>query len=271
MKRTLYGLALLAGLSLVSVANATTVWDFSGTSLQANGFTPSPSGGAGTISAYAFQTDGNGNLLSTPATYWGTPTLNGLFQVNDKIADGGEGAGIAPYNPTEGGTPGNGGDGFPNQDGITDSVPHTWNGNTGGYNSNFLELQLGANIPKGTTLSFLMQLGDAAGPVDSAVNVSWGDGTVGSGGVAPNSLAHVLAGNPVTISGDDNVQPGQFSITTDGKAEVVAIVADCHYLVLDTIQGTSSSVPEPRFYGILLAAMLGIAGIYARSRRRVTE
>ena len=39
------------------------------------------------------------------------------------------------------------------------------------------------------------------------------------------------------------------------------------YLLLDTITGTTSTVPEPRFYGLLMAGMLGLAGVYARKRQ----
>ena len=266
MKRSLYTIGLLAGLSLCSVASASTVWDFSGTSLESNGYAPSP----GTISAYAFQLNKNGAIVSTPVTNknngsGGTSTLNGLFQVNNNIQH--NGAGIAPYNPTEGGTPGAGGDGFPSQDGITDTVSNVGSQylSNGPY-SNFLELQLSASIPAGTTLTFLMQMGTADGPTAS-VDVYTGNGTVGSG-IAPSALT-LLSGSPFTIAGHGNTV-GQFSFVTDGKAEVVAIVADCHYLLLDTITGTTS-VPEPRFYGILLAGLLGLVGTYVQNRKRVTE
>jgi hypothetical protein len=256
MKRAFLAAALLSGLALVPAAHATTVWNFTGTSLRADGYTPTPSGGVGTISVYAFQTNGTQTTISSSTT-----TLNGLFQVDDTIQD--HGAGIAPYNPTEGGKAGpkGTGDGFPNQDGITDDL--------GGVNNlnNFLELQLGSNIPAGTTLTFLMQYGDAESP-SSKIDVFYGDGTVGSG-ILPKNLLHHLAGNPFTITGDDNTV-GQFSITTDGKNEVVALVADCHYLLLDNIKGYAS-VPEPRFYGILLAGLLGLMGIFVQRRKRAAE
>jgi hypothetical protein len=260
MNRSLSALALLAGLSLCSLANASTVWNFSGTSLEANGYAPTP----GTIGAYAFQLDGNGNIVSTPVKDGGSSTLSGLFQVDNTIQD--EGAGIAPYNPSEGGTPGAHGNGFPSQDGITDDVPNVNSNYHNGPYGNFLELQLSASIPAGTTLTFLMQLGTADGPT-ATVDVYTKNGTVGSG-VAPDTM-NLLSGSPFTIAGHNNTV-GQFSFTTDGQAEVVAIVADCHYLLLDTITGTTSSVPEPRFYGVLLAGLLGLVGMFVQKRKRVT-
>jgi hypothetical protein len=263
MKSSILALGLFAGLSVCSVASASIVWNFSGTSLQNNGYSPSPTGGTGTISAYAFQMDANGNLLSTPTTDanhgpYGTPTLDGLFQVDNFPY--GEGSGIAPYNPTEGG-----GFGFPFQDGITDTVGNVGSQFKNGPYDNFLELQLGANIPAGTTLTFLMQHGDGDGSL-ADVNVFSEDGTVGSG-VAPSGMKEVWS--DVAINGHTNTV-GQFTITTDGKAEVIAIEADCHYLLLDTITGTPSTVPEPRCYGILLAGMLGLAMV-VYNRKRVTE
>jgi hypothetical protein len=65
----------------------------------------------------------------------------------------------------------------------------------------------------------------------------------------------------------------QFSITKAAGVEWVAISADCHYLLLDSITGTmtTSTVPEPRFYGLLIAGMLGFAGVYARKRQAAEQ
>ena len=69
----------------------------------------------------------------------------------------------------------------------------------------------------------------------------------------------------------------QFSVTTNTTSlnpyEYIAIQADCTYLLLNSITesgGGGQTTPEPRFYGILLVAMLGLVGIVYR-KRRVTE
>jgi len=260
MKWIYCAFALFVVLAAATTADASIVWNFSGTSQESNGFTPTPTGGSGTISVYAFQLNGSGSILSTPVTSWGTSTLNGLFQVDNSPYN--EGSGIAPYNPSEGG-----GAGFPNQDGITDNVPNVDSKYKSGPYSNFLELQLGSNIPVGTTLGFLMQHGSIDGPL-AYVDVYTLDGSVGSG-VAPDTM-DLLGGSPFTIDGHTNTT-SQFSITKDTSGnEIVAITGDCHYLLLDTITGTSP-IPEPRFYGVLLAGLLGLAGIVVHNRRRVTE
>ena len=265
MKRTIYALGLFAALSLGSLANATTVWNFAGTTQQTNGYTPT----AG-ISVYAFQLNGSGNLLSTPVTNMnsgsgGTSTLNGLFQATN-CSPFCEGSGIGPFNPTEGAAP------FSAQDGITDTVGNVGSQYQGaGPYSNFLELQLSSTIPAGTTLTFLMQHGNGDGSAPAFVDVyTDNNATVGTG-IAPKSMTLADSSvqiNTVTGGGVQNTV-GQFSITTTGKNEVVAIAADCHYLLLDTITGTSS-VPEPRFYGFLMAGLLGLA-ILAHNRKRVTQ
>jgi hypothetical protein len=265
MKCIKYTIALFAVLALTTAANATTVWNFAGTSLQNNGYSPTPTGGTGTISVYAFQLDDNGNLLTTPVTNanhggGGTSTLNGLFQVTNGDPND-EGSGIAPYNPTEGGAP------FSNQDGITDDVANVGPQFHNGPYNNFLELQLSSNIPVGTTLTFLMEHGNGDGSAPAFVDVYTDNNALVGSGIAPENMT--LADSKVQINTIGQANPGgTFTITATGKNEVVAIVADCHYLLLDTITGTT--VPEPRFYGVLLAGLLGLVGIFVHNRRRVT-
>jgi len=260
MKYLKYAFALLAVLALVTAANATTVWNFgTTTSTESNGFTVTPVAGE-SISAYAFQTTAGGTLLSTPTNNgFGTPTLSGLFEVDVN----GEGDGIGPYNPTE--TQSN----FQNQDGITDTVSNVGGSFHNGPYNNFLELQLSANIPAGTVLTFVLSHGNGDGSAPASVNVyTDNNATVGSG---ISYTGMTLADSNVNVNTIGQPNPGgSFTITATGKNEVVAIVADCHYLLLDSITGTSS-VPEPRFYGLLLAGLLGLVGIFVHNRKRVTE
>ena len=249
IRKLIYTIGLITGFSFASVANATVcpanTWCFGGNpALVAQGSTYSI--GLGTITVDAAQVSGAGqtNITSTSDA-----TINGLFQTNDSTFD--EGIGIAPYNPSEGGSP------FSSQDGITDT--------------NVLELQLGSNIANGTTLKFLLQAG--IGYSTDSITVYTEKPTSHSAtpvnltamNVFDNSLAVPILKGMISTNGT----AGWFSLTKDTSGtEFVAIQADCHYLLLDTITGTPpSGVPEPRFYGLLLASMLGLAGIYFRNRK----
>jgi len=126
-----------------------------------------------------------------------------------------------------------------------------------------------SSIPSGTTLKFLMQEGDQ---VDT-FNVFT---SVGSSSTPPNlsSMTEVDTDKSVGTLNGGATTP-QFSIvtsTTSAKPiEFIAIEADCTYLLLNSITATAPAVPEPRFYGLLLTGLLGLAGLYARKRQRVTE
>ena len=61
---------------------------------------------------------------------------------------------------------------------------------------------------------------------------------------------------------------GTYSFLRSGSTQFVAFTAPAGDVLINSV--TYSSVPEPRFYGLLLASLLGLAGIVYR-KRRVTE
>lgn len=268
MQKLKWLMGMAGALSLAAVASATTcptnTWCFASNPMQvANGTTYSSA--LGTITVYGEQVNNaTNNLMTTPATEYGTSTLSGLFSTNTTVV-GQFGSGIAPFDPAEGGTPSNG---YPSQLGINDDVAHTYP--YGGSYGNILELQLGSNIALGTTLSFLLQ-GPTNDPITgelTSVNV-YNELSTSHSGSAINPSAMHLDGNFGSGSISTTAGPtGQFSITKDTSGtEWIAIEADCHYLLLDTIQGSTPGVPEPRFYGMLLAGLLGLAGMVYQRRR----
>jgi len=212
---------------------------------------------------YADQTNlgvtGDPFLATTtnPVLNYSSSTENGMFQVSDKYNT--RGVGIAPYNPAEGTSSGT----YSNQDGLTDTVPNTTK------TDNFLLLNL-SNIAYGSTISVLLQAGVSGDTFD-----------VYEGGTStPTKFSGMtkVNGSPVSVDEGGTSMPngtstGQgyqlsFTKTTNGtQNQWIAISADCHYLLLDEMKITTSAVPEPRFYGILLAGMLGLAGVYARKRQ----
>jgi hypothetical protein len=197
--------------------------------------------------------------VSTPVNDNFTSTLSGLFSTNTSVV-GQFGTGIAPFDPAEGGSPSNG---YPDQLGINDDVAH--NHSSSGSYGNILELELGAGIADGTTLSFLLQ-GPTNDPITgelTSVDVYSKDANSVTNPSAMNSLGNFGAGLISTTS-----SLAQFTITKDTSGtEFIAIEADCHYLLLDSITPGTSSVPEPRFYGLLLAGLLGLAGMAYQKRR----
>jgi hypothetical protein len=211
----------------------------------------------GTISVFADQANSSGTFV-TPAKYYSTPTESGLFEVSDKYYN--RGVGIAPYNPVEGTSSGT----YSNQDGLTDTVYKASN------NNNFLLLELGNDITAGTTVSFLLQAGVSGDTFDIYTGSSTMPTSFSGMTKANSSPINIDEGGTSQPNGTSPNQPFQYSITKTGSGvEWVAISADCHYLLLDQIQTTYSysSVPEPRFYGLLMAGLLGIAAVYARKRR----
>jgi hypothetical protein len=125
-------------------------------------------------------------------------------------------------------------------------------------------------IATGTTLDFLMQPGDQT-PLDK---VDVFKGVFGSGQTAPpnlSALTHVQNGLSVGAANGGATVP-QFSIVTNTSVanpiEWIAIRADCTYLLLNQITDPSPGVPEPRFYGLLMAGLLSIAGIWADAATR---
>jgi hypothetical protein len=267
MRRMSFAVAAFAALSLGSLANATVTWNFAG-----------PDGGAfvtqgksygtsaGTISVFAEQINNTTKVLQgSPQQIGGVNTLGSagtaLFAVDTHPNN--NGSGIGPYSTVQGGSTGSG---FPSQDGITDTLHDASGGSANTAYGNILEIQLGADIANGAILNFLMQ-----GVAGDTVTVYYGDFST------PQNLGSLsVLSNPVTHLGSD-VSPiggisttgttSQFSITKNTASnEFVAIVADCHYLLLDTISttGGTQSTPEPRFYGLLLVSLLAIPAIRRR-------
>jgi hypothetical protein len=215
----------------------------------------------GTISVYGDQANSAGTF-GTPVLNYNSSTQNGLFEVSDKYNN--HGVGIAPYNPAEGTSNGT----FSSQDGLTDSVPNKPTGT-----NNFMLLDL-TNVAYGSTVSLLLQAG-VTGDTFDVYRGSTSTPTAFSGTTMLNSSPISVDESGTSMPNGTSAGQGyQFSFTktTAGiQNQWIAISADCHYLLLDEIKVSTSAVPEPRFYGLLMAGLLGIAGIYARKRRVAPE
>jgi hypothetical protein len=247
--KSIFWVVVVSTLSLATVANATTcatdTWCFGSNPTQVSDGS-NYSSALGTISVYGEQiTNNNGNYYSSSNS-----SVNGLFSTNDSVFD--EGIGIAPYDPAQGA-----GNSFSNQTGITDAA----NGNS--KYGNVIVLELGSNIAQGTSLSFLLQAG--IGASSDAVQAFWQDTT--NPDVSLGSMSQFAS----TVDGQisTNGTTPQFSLVKNTSGdEFVAIQADCHYLLLDTVTGSNwAATPEPRFYGLLLAGLLGAAGLLYQRRR----
>jgi hypothetical protein len=284
-KSFLIGVAVSLAIALVASASTcpttTNTWCFGATgstTFVTQGSTYSTPGGStvtGSVSVYAEQlhnyTQSNsssttGVIVTGSNVLGGTshPTIGAgstaLFAVNDNVYD--EGIGIAPYNPVEGS-----GSNFSSQDGITDAVK-TSTGTTNGSYANVLEIELGSNIAAGTSLQFLLQAG--IGASGDQVDV-WNTGPTNSSSTPLNVNKTTMTYDTTTALGaiSTNGTTSQFSIVKNTSGiEWVAIVADCHYLLLTDIVGMPpmSGVPEPRFYGLLLAGFLGLCGVAYKRR-----
>ena len=255
---SIFGVA--AGLSLSSLANASVTYTFASsneTVSQGATYCPTYSASCGsvpTVGVYAEQTSGSNGTFVTPANNGFQSTESGLFTVTDNPNF--NGTGIAPYDPSEGSS-GN----FQNQDGIVDNVPGSSN------NGNILLLKL-SDISAGSTLSLLLQAGVTG---DSFTIYTFEDS-----GAAPTSLSQMTKydSNPINVDENGSSLPNNPQVTgltiaglTSSNTEWIAIQADCHYLLLDTLTITPDPTPEPRFYGLLLAGLLGVAGMVYQRRR----
>jgi hypothetical protein len=186
--------------------------------------------------------------------------VNGLFEVG-KGQNGNLANGIGPFVASQGGSP------YTGQQGIQDTDPTYWNNHT--YDTMlYIEVNQ-ATIPTGTTLSFVMQEGDVAD------NFNVYTSTPGTSTTVPNltSMTEKYSNLSVgTMNGGVSLSSPQFSIVTSTSSgnpiEFIAIEADCTYLLLNQITATGpSGVPEPRFYGLMLAGFLGLAGMLYQKRR----
>jgi|HubBroStandDraft_6_1064221.scaffolds.fasta_scaffold213548_2 hypothetical protein len=268
MKSMLSIIGVAAGLSLASIANATVTYTFATTNEQvASGATycstyssPSSCSSKQTVTVYGDQTNSSGTFV-TPANapYYdgGQSTESGLFTVTDSPNN--FGTGIAPYNPNEGTSSGT----FSSQDGLTDSVYGA------SSNNNILLLKL-SDFAAGSTLSLLLQAGVTG---DSFTVFTYDDS-----GAAPTSLGQMTKydTSPINVDESGNNKPTNPQVTgltiaglSPSNTGWIAIEADCHYLLLDqlAVAAGTPGVPEPRFYGILLTGLLGLAGIAYQKRR----
>jgi len=256
---SIFGIA--AGLSLASLASASVTYTFATSNQQvAQGSTycatySTSCGSVATVGVYSEQTNGSGTFV--------TPVGNsesGLFTVID--SPNAYGTGIAPYNPNEGS-----GSNFSGQDGIDDNIPGS------STNGNIVLLKL-SDISAGSTLSLLLQAGVSG---DSFTVYTYEDS-----GATPTSLGQMSKydTNPINVDESGSIKsngssqpttPQVSGLTIAGLTSSttgwIAIQADCHYLVLDTLTITPAATPEPRFYGLLLAGLLGVAGMLYQKRR----
>jgi len=262
-----------AGAVFATVANATVLtWNFaSDPKYVTQGTAYNATGGPGTINVYAEQVNGSGVLQTIPdasecgntgtvvnGTTFGLGTC--LFSTNTSVYSSFE-SGIGPFDPTNNNANdvNNGGatfNSFADQLGITPT--------------NVIELWLNSNIPNGTTLSFLLQ-GPTIEPgtpsTDTQIRVWTGNASTpenlgGAGGLTEITGSPFGAG-VISPQGTTTL----FSINKTSTNEVVALEADCEYILLTQITGSTPPVPEPRFYGILMAALLVLAGVWFRNRR----
>jgi hypothetical protein len=182
--------------------------------------------------------------------------VDGLFEVGQ--GQGGNiASGIAPYYTNEGGPD------YTTQLGIQES------GNADGVL--YLEVSSADGITSGSTLSFLMQEGLTQDTFSVYTE------TLAAGSAPPNisSMTLVPGDSDVAVGGagatSGRATSPQFSIVTSTpgtSVEFIAIQADCEYLLLNKITTTGpSSVPEPRFYGLLLTGLLGLTGMAYQKRR----
>jgi hypothetical protein len=268
LSRYLTGIAVTFGLSTLAIAAPVTFnfgsnpaacytpSAFSGCTTVANLTTPGVgSGGKSyTVSGETVRVYGEvgGSVVAAPNDGGPGAFTGGLDLFSVSASDGLDNAtGIAP---TSSPTPGN----FTGQNGITET--------------DILLLQLDSSIALNSSISLLMQ----AGVNGDTFNVYKLDGSVvptgvGSGGANPmTELAP--SGIAVDVAGNRTPSTPQFTFTkTTSGTEWIAIQADCHYLLLDSLTatpgGSTSSTPEPRFYGLLLAGLLGVAGTIYRKRQ----
>jgi hypothetical protein len=258
-----------AGLMLASLANANVTWTWNFAGPTNGSYTAGPSGLTSTfasvthsVTVYAAQETTTGAAETTVTGTLSTAnssTMNGLFQVSDNPNNFGQG--IAPYDPTQGGTLAqNEAGAFNSQPGLSDD--------TGTNLSNLLLINVGA-VTNNETLSFLLNAGVAGDSFN--VWTYYGAATptsLGDGGIAMSeAIGNVSVGAATNANGSVQPTSPQYTYTANANGNLwVAIQADCHYLLLDQIgvNQPTTSTPEPRFYGFLMAGLLGLAVIMRR-------
>jgi hypothetical protein len=82
------------------------------------------------------------------------------------------------------------------------------------------------------------------------------------------------ADEPGSIQRNGSSQPSSPQVSgltiaglTSSTTGWIAIEADCHYLLLDTLTIAPAAAPEPRFYGLLLGGLLALVGMAYQKRR----
>ncbi len=133
--------------------------------------------------------------------------------------------------------------------GFADEINHEID--TGG----FIVLDLGAAALANQALGLTIT------SIQSGENYAWYHGNTLNTSAAFGGLSLVSTG--ITTS------PLLFTAGTAFNNKYIAIKATSANVLLNTL-ATVPAVPEPRFYGLLLAGMLAIGGVVYR-RRRVTE
>jgi len=234
----------LAGLASVANATVTTTY-FASSTENLNATSASYGLAGGNVTVYDAQVNthfggSDGNVTYPPTS---NNTESGLFTLYD-AGRGGDLSGIAPYASDEGSS-----HDFGNQGGIADYR---------GYD-NILVLQL-TGFTSDTSLSLLLE----AGMSGDKVNIYTGTGALPT---TLNGLTPVDSGISVPQGGTTTIGP-LAGLSASGNGWI-AIQADCTNLVLNGIRASTPIVPEPRYYGMLLAGMLSLAGIVYKRRSNV--
>jgi hypothetical protein len=117
--------------------------------------------------------------------------------------------------------------------------------------SGFIVLNLSNSFFNGKSLALTIT------SIQAGESYQWYHGSsTGAGATQGLSLvASTLTSSPLTFMGG-------------GSNSFIAIEATSHNVLLNSL--TATATPEPRFYGLLLASLLGLAGIVYR-KRHVTE
>jgi len=256
MKRTLFTIAAIVSTSLWSVAYANSVTislgnGGSGTvednSNPQGGYAVSSGGQTVTIYGATVNNNPNGNSPNDggPGAFTGAlPVFSVTSGQGGNIASG-----LAPYVASQGG--------YTSQLGVTE------------YDVLVLDL---SKVTVGSTVKFTMTEGSTnesfnvwTGTANTTNDYATGLGTSKSFSTGANPLSNeIITGQQV------NTNP-TFTLTSS-TSEWIAIQADCHYLLLDTIYITPpTGVPEPSFHGFLAAGLIAVGFIAHKRRLRAVE
>jgi hypothetical protein len=293
MKRRVFTFVGLLATSLWSIANASSVtYNFSGSTQNSGSTGVVQSGGGGMFFSGSPQSFNNGGTASSITVYGETTSqagdggpgkftgTTGLFEVTSG-SGGNTSTGIGPYDTgstyTQGTSSPNAS--FTMQPGIASSTAVD---PMGAPTDQVLLINLSSLAP-GSTVSFVMATGayaDANSGIDlwtgTPTGTPMGIGTGWTGQTASNTLgAETISEGDVNGNCDSNGHCGAtktFTIsgltvgTGVNQFDWIAIQADCHYLLLQSMTVTPGAVPEPSFYGFFALALVGLV-IGARKLR----